>query len=74
MAITALCAVTSATWTIHWFYDPFPPFLAKQVYYHTIDKTDLAPLRLINFLAIAATMRASASTSRVSITSAGECE
>jgi hypothetical protein len=55
MAITALCAVTSATWTIHWFYDPFPPFLAKQVYYHTIDKTDLAPLRLINFLAIAAT-------------------
>jgi hypothetical protein len=55
MAVTALFALVSFTWTIHWFYDWFPPLLAKQLYNHTIDKTNLAPLRLINFLAIAAT-------------------
>ncbi len=55
IGITALVAVINITWTIHWFYDPFPPFLAKQLYNHTIDKTNLAPLRLIDFLAIAVT-------------------
>jgi hypothetical protein len=53
IAITVFAAVISLSWMLHWFYDPFPPFLARQLYYHTIDKTNLAPLRLINFLAIA---------------------
>ena len=55
IAITAFCAIICLSWMMHWFYDPFPPFLAKQLYNHTIDKTNLAPLRLINFLAIAVT-------------------
>jgi hypothetical protein len=55
IAITAFCAVICLSWMMHWFYDPFHPFLAKQLYNHTIDKTNLAPLRLINFLAIAVT-------------------
>ena len=53
--IAGFCAVISLDWTIHWLYDPFPVFLAKLLWMHTLDKTNLAPLRLVDFLAIAAT-------------------
>ena len=53
--IAGFCALISVDWTIHWLYDPFPPLLAKQLWTHTLDKTDLAPLRLVDFLAIATT-------------------
>ena len=55
VAVAGVFAVVSLTWTIHWLYDPFPPLLAKQLWTHTLDKTDLAPLRLIDFLALATT-------------------
>ena len=55
LLVTAGFAAASLSWTIHWLYDPFPPFLAKQLWTHTLDKTDLAPLRLVSFLALAVT-------------------
>ncbi|MDE2513681.1 MAG: OpgC domain-containing protein [Alphaproteobacteria bacterium] len=55
IAVAGGCALVSLDWTIHWLYDPFPLFLAKQLWTHTLDKTNLAPLRLIDFLAIATT-------------------
>ncbi|HEV2265389.1 MAG TPA: OpgC domain-containing protein [Stellaceae bacterium] len=54
VGIAGFCALVSLDWTIHWLYDPFPLFLAKQLWTHTLDKTNLAPLRLVDFLAIAA--------------------
>ncbi|MDE2229724.1 MAG: OpgC domain-containing protein [Alphaproteobacteria bacterium] len=56
IVVAGLCALISLDWTIHWLYDPFPPLLAKQLWTHTLDKTDLAPLRLVDFLAIATTI------------------
>lgn len=56
LAIAGFCAVVSIDWTLHWLYDPFPLVLAKQLWAHTLDKTNLAPLRLVNFLAIATTV------------------
>ncbi|HYL49284.1 MAG TPA: OpgC domain-containing protein [Stellaceae bacterium] len=55
IVVAGFCALVSLDWTIHWLYDPFPLVLAKQLWMHTLDKTDLAPLRLIDFLAIATT-------------------
>jgi hypothetical protein len=54
VGIAGFCALVSLDWTIHWLYDPFPLFLAKKLWTHTLDKTNLAPLRLVDFLAIAA--------------------
>ena len=45
--------VINLSWAIHWVYDPFPPLLARSLCDLTTDKTDLAPLRLLNFLALA---------------------
>ena len=42
----------SLTWMAHWMYDPFPPIFLK-LWYLTLDKTNLAPLRLFSFLALA---------------------
>lgn len=55
IAVAGFCALLSLDWTIHWLYDPFPLVLAKQLWTYTLDKTDLTPLRLIDFLAIAVT-------------------
>ena len=55
LGLTVLIAVISITWTLHWVYDPFPPLLAKQLWTHTLDKTNLAPLRLFSFLVLAIT-------------------
>ena len=42
----------SLTWMAHWMYDPFPPLFLK-LWYLTLDKTNLAPMRLFSFLALA---------------------
>ncbi|MGH7013798.1 MAG: OpgC family protein [Stellaceae bacterium] len=55
IAVAGFCALVSLDWTIHWLYDPFPLVLAKQLWTHTLDKSNLTPLRLANFLAIAVT-------------------
>jgi len=52
VAVAAVIAVISLSWTAHWIYDPFPPLFLK-VWYLTLDKTNLAPLRLVSFLALA---------------------
>lgn len=52
-AVVAFCAIVNITWLIHWVYDPFPPLLAKGLWRAAIDKTNLSPLRLLNFLALA---------------------
>jgi hypothetical protein len=51
--LAAFLVIVNLSWLIHWAYDPFPAILAKQLLSHTIDKTNLAPLRLLNFLALA---------------------
>ncbi|HLJ19118.1 MAG TPA: OpgC domain-containing protein, partial [Stellaceae bacterium] len=51
--VVVLCAAISLTWLVHWLYDPFPPVLAQVLWRSAIDKTDLSPVRLINFLALA---------------------
>jgi hypothetical protein len=40
------------TWLVHWIHDPFPPLFVR-LWYFTLDKTNLAPLRLVSFLALA---------------------
>ena len=55
IVIAGFCAIVSFDWTIHWLYDRFPVFLAKLLWTHTLDKTNLAPLRLVDFFAVAAT-------------------
>lgn len=51
-AIVLVCAVISLSWLIHWLYDPFPPVLAPLLWHTAIDKTNLSPVRLVNFLAL----------------------
>lgn len=50
--VAAFFALISLSWTAHWIYDPFPPLFLK-LWYLTLDKTNLAPLRLMSFLALA---------------------
>jgi hypothetical protein len=47
-AIMVICL----TWLVHWIHDPFPPLFVR-LWYFTLDKTNLAPLRLLSFLALA---------------------
>jgi hypothetical protein len=53
VVIAGALIIINVTWAIHWVYDPFPALLEKPLYDFTTDKTDLAPLRLLNFLALA---------------------
>lgn len=55
LAVVAAAAlvVVNVTWAIHWVYDEFPALLEKQLYNYTTNKTNLAPFRLLNFLALA---------------------
>jgi hypothetical protein len=53
IVITVAFALINFSWTLHWIYDPFPPLLAKQLWSYPLDKTNLAPLRLVSFLALA---------------------
>lgn len=50
--VAAFFAVISISWTVHSAFDPFPPLFLK-LWYLTLDKTNLAPLRLFSFLALA---------------------
>lgn len=54
VAVAAVLAVINVSWDIHWAYDPFPALFEKQLYNYTLDKTNLAPLKLFNFLVLAA--------------------
>jgi hypothetical protein len=53
LALSLFFGAVSLTWVLHWVWDPFPTLLLKPLWSHTIDKTNLAPLRLLNFLALA---------------------
>lgn len=52
-AAVAAAAVISLSWLVHWMYDPFPGFFVKDLWRYAIDKTNLTPLRLVNFVALA---------------------
>ena len=53
VAVAGLLVLINLSWLVHWLWDPFPAILAKPLLPYTIDQTNLAPLRLINFLALA---------------------
>jgi hypothetical protein len=53
VALAGFLVIVNLSWLIHWLHDPFPAILAKQLLSYTIDKTNLAPLRLVNFLTLA---------------------
>jgi len=53
IAVSVVIAVINFSWTLHWIYDPFPPLFAKALWNYSIDKTNLAPLRLFSFLVLA---------------------
>jgi hypothetical protein len=54
VGFTLFCAVTVITWEIHAAYDPFPGLFLKQLW--PVNKSNLAPLRLLHFLALAYTV------------------
>jgi hypothetical protein len=45
-------ALINLTWAAHWIYDPFPALFLK-LWYLTLDKSNLAPLRLFSFIVLA---------------------
>jgi hypothetical protein len=49
VAVTAL--LIDLSWLLHRYYDPIPAVLAQYIW--PINKTDLSPVRLVNFLAVA---------------------
>jgi hypothetical protein len=53
VALSAVLIVINVSWVIHWAHDPFPALLERQLYDYTTDKSNLAPLRLLNFLVLA---------------------
>lgn len=53
IGLAALFAIINFSWTLHWIYDPFPPFFVKALWSFSLDKTNLAPLRLLSFLFLA---------------------
>ena len=52
-AIAGTGAIVSLSWLIHSFYDGFPALLAQVFWRGSIDKTNLSPVRLVDFLALA---------------------
>jgi hypothetical protein len=50
--LAGLIMLIALSWMAHWFFEPFPAFFLR-LWYLTLDKTDLAPLRLLSFLALA---------------------
>jgi hypothetical protein len=52
VAVAGGIALIGLSWMAHWIYDPFPP-LFETLWYLTLDKTNLAPLRLVSILALA---------------------
>lgn len=53
IGLTAFLAVLKLDWLVHWLWDPFPAFLVRPLLDYTLDKTNLAPIRLLDFLALA---------------------
>ena len=53
IVVAACFAIINFSWTLHWIYDPFPPLFAKALWSYSLDKTNLAPLRLLSFLCVA---------------------
>jgi hypothetical protein len=53
LAITIAIGIVSVSWTIHSAYEAFPALLQRELSPLVEDKADLAPLRLISFLALA---------------------
>jgi hypothetical protein len=53
IAFAGAAVIICASWVLHWAYDPFPALFIKGLWKYTIDKTNLAPLRLVDFLALA---------------------
>ena len=56
IAITVAVGIVSISWTIHGAYDAFPGLLLRELSPLVADKSNLAPLRLISFLALAVTV------------------
>ena len=56
IAITVVIGIVSISWTIHGAYDAFPGLLLRELSPLVADKSNLAPLRLISFLALAVTV------------------
>ena len=52
VALAVAIAVINLTWMLHWVYDPSPPIF-HQLWPYTVDKTNLAPVRLLSFLLLA---------------------
>jgi hypothetical protein len=53
VGIAIAIAIISMSWTIHSAYEAFPALLQRELSPLVEDKADLAPLRLISFLALA---------------------
>ncbi len=51
VVIVIASTVIKLSWTIHGVYDPFPALLLKPLW--PINKTNLVPIRLVHFLAVA---------------------
>ena len=56
IAITVAIGIVSISWTIHGAYGAFPGLLLRELSPLVADKSNLAPLRLISFLALAVTV------------------
>src|SRR5262249_11629358 len=55
IGITVAVGIVSISWTIHGAYDAFPGLLLRELSPLVEDKSNLAPLRLVSFLALAMT-------------------
>lgn len=53
VALVVAIGIISVSWTIHSAYEAFPALLMRELSPLVEDKADLAPLRLISFLALA---------------------
>ena len=53
--ITVAIGIISVSWTIHGAYDAFPGLLLRELSPLVEDKSNLAPLRLVSFVALAVT-------------------
>jgi len=53
LAIVIAIGIISVSWTLHGAYEAFPPLLLRELSPLVEDKANLAPLRLISFLALA---------------------
>ena len=51
LVVVAVSAVIKLSWTLHWYFDEIPALLIGWL--EPISKTNLAPPRLINFVALA---------------------